>query len=411
MTDHYDDLEIRDPEARERALFGELPRFLREILGAAPGWARHLGPVEPEDVASRAALAALPLLRKSDLPRLQKETPPFGGLNATEPGRLARLFVSPGPIFDPEGRSRDWWGVARALFAAGIREGDIVHNAFSYHLTPAGSMFETGAQALGCAVIPAGVGNTEAQVDAISHFRPRAYAGTPDFLKSLLDKAAELGRDVSSLALGLVSGAALPSSLRQELRGRGVQVLQAYGTADLGIIAYETSALDGMVVNEGVIVEIVRPGTGDPVPEGEVGEVVVTRLNPDYPMVRLATGDLSAVLAGRSSCGRTNMRIRGWMGRADQTTKVRGMFVHPSQIAEVARRHPEIGRARLVVTRESETDVMTLRAESETAEAALAARIAETLQGVTKLRGQVELVPPGTLPNDGKVISDERRYD
>ena len=411
MTDHYDDLEIRDPEARERALFGELPRFLREILGAAPGWARHLGQVEPEVVASRAALAALPVLRKSELPELQKETPPFGGLNATEPGRLARLFVSPGPIFDPEGRGRDWWGVARALFAAGIRKGDIVHNAFSYHLTPAGSMFETGAQALGCAVIPAGVGNTEAQVDAISHFRPRAYAGTPDFLKSLLDKAAELGRDVSSLALGLVSGAALPPSLRQELRGRGVQVLQAYGTADLGIIAYETSALDGMVVNEGVIVEIVRPGTGDPVPEGEVGEVVVTRLNPDYPMVRLATGDLSAVLAGRSSCGRTNMRIRGWMGRADQTTKVRGMFVHPSQIAEVARRHPEIGRARLVVTRESETDVMTLRAESETAEAALAARIAETLQGVTKLRGQVELVSPGTLPNDGKVISDERRYD
>ena len=409
MSEHYDELETRDPEARERALFAELPRVLRNVM-AAPGWARQLDGVAPEAVTSRAALGRLPVLRKSDLPALQKQAPPFGGLNLAEPGRLARLFMSPGPIFDAEGRGHDWWGTARALYAAGLRKGDILHNAFSYHLTPAGSMFETGALALGCSVIPAGVGNTEGQIEAISHYSPRGYAGTPDFLKALLDKAAELGRNVSSLALGLVSGAALPPSLRQELTGRGLRVSQAYGTADLGLVAYETGALDGMVVNEGVIVEIVRPGTGDAVPEGEVGEVVVTRLNPDYPMVRLATGDLSAVLAGPSPCGRTNMRIKGWMGRADQTTKVKGLFVHPGQIAEVARRHPEIGRARLVVTREHDADVMSLRVESAATDEGLAARIGETLQSVTKLRGRVELLAPGTLPNDGKVIADERTY-
>ena len=408
MDEHYDELEIRDPEAREQALFAELPRFLREAM-RAPGWARHLDGVAPEAVTSREALGKLPVLRKSDLPALQRETPPFGGLNGTEPGRLARLFMSPGPIFDPEGRGHDWWGTARALHAAGLRKGDVLHNSFSYHLTPAGSMFESGALALGCAVIPAGTGNTEGQVEAMSRYGPRAYAGTPDFLKALLDKAAELGLE-SSLRIGLVSGAALPPSLRRELANRGLRVQQAYGTADLGLVAYETRALDGMVVNETVILEIVRPGTGDPVPEGEVGEVVVTRLNPDYPMIRLATGDLSAVLAGRSPCGRTNMRIRGWMGRADQTTKVRGMFVHPGQIAEVARRHPEIGRARLVVTRENEADVMSLRVESAAADEGLAARIRETLQSVTKLRGRVELLAPGTLPNDGKVIADERTY-
>ena len=408
MSEHYDELEIRDPESREQALFAELPRLLREVV-AAPGWARQLAGVAPEAVTSREALRHLPVLRKSDLPALQREAPPFAGLNLAEPGRLARLFMSPGPIFDAEGRGYDWWGTARALYAAGLRKGDILHNSFSYHLTPAGSMFETGALALGCAVIPAGVGNTEGQVEAMAHFRPRGYAGTPDFLKALLDKAAELGRE-SSLALGLVSGAALPPSLRRELTDRGLRVSQAYGTADLGLVAYETGALDGMVVNEGVIVEIVRPGTGDPVPEGEVGEVVVTRLNSDYPMVRLATGDLSAVLAGPSPCGRTNMRIKGWMGRADQTTKVKGLFVHPGQIAEVARRHPEIGRARLVVTRENESDAMSLRVESAAADDALAARIGETLQSVTKLRGRVELLAPGTLPNDGKVIADERTY-
>ena len=318
--------------------------------------------------------------------------------------------MSPGPIFEPEGHGKDWWNSARALFAAGFRAGDVVHNSFAYHLTPGGFILEAGAHALGCAVIPGGVGNTEQQVDAIAQLKPSGYTGTPDFLKILLDAAAKAGKDVSSIKRGLVSGAALPSSLRAELASRGVAVLQCYATAELGVIAYETSALEGMVVNESVILEIVRPGTGDPVGEGEVGEVVVTSFNPDYPMIRLATGDLSAVLAGRSPCGRTNMRIKGWMGRADQTTKIKGMFVHPGQIAEVAKRHPELGRVRLSVTREAEQDVMTLAAECAGAAktSGLADAVAASLQTVTKLKGRVDLVAPGTLPNDGKIIADER---
>jgi phenylacetate-CoA ligase len=405
--DHYDSLEARDPAEREADLLGRLPSLIARALTAS-GWARQLGGVDPKAVTSRAALAKLQLLRKSDLPRLQGETPPFGGFNVTPPGKAKRLLMSPGPIFEPEGHETDFAGVARAMFAAGFRQGHIVLNCFSYHLTPGAWMFDSAAEALGCAVIPGGVGNTEQQVEAIARLRPDGYAGTPDFLKVLLDTALASGKDASSIKRGLVSGAALPASLRQELSSRGVEVLQCYAIAETGVIAYETQAREGLVVNENIIVEIVRPGTGDPVPDGEVGEVVVTSFNPDYPMIRLATGDLSAVLPGRSPCGRTNLRIKGWMGRADQTTKVKGMFVRPEQIAEVARRHPELARVRLVVTREGEQDAMTLHAESAAGTSGLADAVAATLQSATKMKGAVKIVPPGSLPNDGKVISDER---
>jgi phenylacetate-CoA ligase len=359
-------------------------------------------------VASREALARLPVLRKGDLAALQKAQPPFGGFNVTPAGKARRLQMSPGPLFEPEGQGADFAHCARALFAAGFRAGEIVHNAFSYHLTPGAYILDAGAHALGCAVIPGGVGNTEQQLEAIAHYRPSGYVGTPDFLKILLDTAEKTGKDASSFKRALVSAAALPASLRDELGRRGVAVLQCYATAELGVIAYESSARDGMIVNESVILEIVRPGTGDPVPDGEVGEVVVTSFNPDYPMIRLATGDLSAILPGLSPCGRTNMRIRGWMGRADQTTKVRGMFVHPKQVAEVAARHPGLGRLRLVVGRQAEQDTMTLMAECAGSGAALADAVAATLQTVTKLKGVVTLVAPGSLPNDGRVIADER---
>jgi phenylacetate-CoA ligase len=409
MRDFYDELETRPPEQREREQFAELPQIVARAM-TAPGWAQQLSGVEPHEVTSRAALAKLPVLRKSDLKERQQQQPPLGGFAATPIGRLKRLLMSPGPIFEPEGLGSDFWNTARALFAAGFRPGDVVHNCFSYHLTPGGFILEAGAHALGCAVIPGGVGNTEQQVDAIAQLKPSGYTGTPDFLKILLDAAAKAGKDVSSIKRGLVSGAALPSSLRAELSSRGVAVMQCYATAELGLIAYETPALEGMVVNETVIVEIVRPGTGEPLPEGEVGEVVVTSFNADYPMIRLGTGDLSAVLAGHSPCGRTNTRIKGWMGRADQTTKVKGMFVHPGQVAEVAKRHPELGRVRLTVTREAEQDVMTLAAECAAGGQAggLADNVAATLQSVTKLKGRVSLVAPGTLPNDGKIIADER---
>ncbi len=405
MADHFDTLETRDPEDRENALFGALPGFIGECMRAAPGWARLLDGVDPGEITDRAALAGLPVLRKSRLLELQREHPPFGGLTTKAPGAFARLFMSPGPVFEPEGGAKDWWRAARALFAVGLRPGDIVHNSFAYHMTPAGHMFESGARALGCAVIPGGVGNTELQVDAIERYRPKGYAGTPDFLKVLLDKSKELGKDVSSLKMGLVSGAALPPSLREELSGRGVDVLQGYGTADLGMVAYESGAREGMIVAEEMIVEIVRPGTGEPVGEGEVGEIVVTSFNGDYPLIRFGTGDLSAVLPGVSPCGRTNMRIKGWMGRADQRTKVKGMFIDPEQIAEIARRHPEAGKLRLVVTREGEQDAMTLRAEGGEADS-----LADSLQSVTKMKGGVEIVEAGSLPNDGKVIADERSY-
>jgi len=405
MADHFDSLETHDPSAREQDMFARLPAQIARAM-TAPGWAEHLAAIDPNAIASRAQLAKLPVLRKSALLGLQKETPPFGGFNTVAPGKAKRLFMSPGPIFEPEGHSGDYNG-ARALFAAGVRAGDIVHNCFSYHLTPGAFILEAGAHALGCAVIPGGVGNTEAQLEAIHQLKPSAYVGTPDFLKILIDTAEKAGKDASSIKRGLVSGAALPASLRSELAGRGVAVLQCYAVAETGVIAYESDAREGVIVNECIIVEIVRPGTGEPVPDGDVGEVVVTTFNPHYPMIRLATGDLSAVMAGASPCGRTNARIRGWMGRADQTAKVKGMFVRPEQVAEVARRHPELGRVRLVVTRENEQDAMTLRAECKPGAGSTDA-IAETLQSVTKVRGAVALVAPGSLPNDGKVIADER---
>jgi len=411
MADYFDSLETREPADRERALFGALPGFIGEAMQQAPGWAQLLDGIDPQNVTDRQSLAALPVLRKPRLLELQRERPPFGGLVTKAPGAFGRLFMSPGPIFEPEGTAKDWWKAARALFAAGLRPGDIVHNSFAYHMTPAGHMFESGARALGCAVIPAGVGNTELQVDAIAQLKPKGYSGTPDFLKVLLDKAAELGKDVSSLKMGLVSGAALPPSLRAELSERGVEVLQAYGTADLGMVAYESAAREGMILSEDVIVEIVRPGTGDPVEEGEVGEIVVTSFNTDYPLIRFGTGDLSAVLPGISPCGRTNMRIKGWMGRADQRTKVKGMFIDPEQVGEIARRHPEAGKLRLVVTREGEQDAMTLKAEAGAGRDDIAGALSETLQSVTKMKGAVEMVEPGSLPNDGKVIADERSYE
>jgi phenylacetate-CoA ligase len=406
---YFDQLETRDPEQRELAQFNLLPDLIRHMLAAASGWADHLKGVDPAAVISREALARLPVLRKSGLHGLQARRPPFGGFATTPVTEVARVFMSPGPIFEPEGRGADWWRAARALYAAGVRPGDLVHNAFAYHLTPGGWILDSGARALGCAVIAAGPGNTEQQIEAIQALRPNVYVGVPDYLKILLDKAREAGKDATSFRKALVSGGALFPSLRAEYRQRGIATFQSYATADLGIIAYESPALDGMIVDEGVIVEIVRPGTGDPVPPGEVGEVVVTSFNRDYPMLRFATGDLSAVLPGASPCGRTNMRIRGWLGRADQTTKVKGMFVHPEQVAEVAKRHAGVGRLRLVVGRSGEQDVMTLRAEAPQ-DAGLRDKLAETLQAVTKLRGEVEIVAPGSLPNDGKVIADERVY-
>ncbi len=416
MPDHYDGLETRDPAVRERELFGALPAQIARAM-TAPGWTKQLAGVVANAVSSRDVLAKLPVLRKGDLATRQKERPPFGGFNVTSAGRARRLHMSPGPIFEPQGQSADFGNCARALHAAGFRAGDIVHNAFTYHLNPGAYILEAGAHALGCAVIPGGVGNTEQQLEAIAHYRPAGYVGTPDFLKILLDAAQKTGKDASSIKRALVSGAALPASLREELGRRGVSVLQCYAVADVGVIAYESilrnagdgaRAPAGMIVNENVIVEIVRPGTGDPVPDGEVGEVVVTSFNPDYPMIRLATGDLSAILPGRSPCGRTNMRIKGWMGRADQTAKIKGMFVHPRQIAEVAARHPELSRLRLVVGRQSEQDTMTLVAECTAPDPSLEGAVATTLQSVTKLKGVVMLVAPGSLPNDGKVIADER---
>lgn len=407
MPDHYDYLETRNPTLRESEECAVLYGVVAHAMTAS-GWAKRLAGVDPKSITSRTALAQLPVLRKSDIATLQEEHPPFGGLNVAPPGKARRLLMSPGPIFEPEGHGDDWWGAARACFAAGLRDGDIVHNSFAYHLTPGGFILESGAHKLGCAVIPGGVGNTEQQLEAIAHYKPSGYIGTPDFLKILLDTAQKTAKDASSITRALVSGAALPGSLREELKGRGVSVVQCYATAELGVIAYESEAMEGMIANETLVLEIVRPGTGDPVAEGEVGEVVVTSFNPDYPMIRLATGDLSAILPGVSPCGRTNTRIKGWMGRADQTAKVKGMFVHPKQVAEVGARHPELKRLRLVVGRAGEQDTMTLLAECAAQDAALASAVAASLQSVTKLKGAVTLVAIGSLPNDGKVIADER---
>ena len=411
MTEFFDDLETRDAEERERALFAALPAQIENARSNAPGLAEALAGVAPTDVTTREALARLPVLRKSDLTELQRADPPFGGLTTVAPGALNRIFVSPGPIYDPEARRADFFRMERALFAAGFRAGDIAHNAFAYHLTPAGAMLESGAHRLGCAVIPAGTGNTDQQLQVIADLKPNGYMGTPSFLKILLEKGRETDTDISSITKGLVSGEAFPPSLRAELAELGVAALQCYATADLGLIAYESEAVEGMIVDEGIILEIVRPGTGDPVPDGEVGEVVVTVLGPEYPLIRFATGDLSAILPGQSSCGRTNARIKGWMGRADQRTKVRGMFVAPSQVADVLRRHPEVVKARLVVESEGNQDRMTLRCEAEASGDDLEAAIAETVRAICNLRGEVALVAPGELPNDGKVIDDVRDYE
>lgn len=407
MTAHYDALETRAPAEREADLFSRLPDVLRSAM-AAPAYAERLKGLDPASVTSRAALAELPVLRKSELPALHKATAPFGGLVAAAPGSFARLFSSPGPIFEPEGRQADPWRGARAMFAAGLRPGDVLLNTFSYHLTPGGFIFDSSARALGCAVIPAGPGNTEQQFQLIEAFRPIGFCGTPDFLKILLDAATVANREALSIKRALVSGAAFPPSLQAEIRSHGIDAYQAFGTADLGLIAFETEAREGMVVNEDLIMEIVRPGTGTPVAEGDVGEIVVTSLDPHHPWIRLAIGDLTAELRGVSPCGRTNMRIKGWMGRADQTTKVKGMFVRPEQIADIGKRYPALGRLRLVVTRQGETDAMTLMAECAAASNALREELVISLRAVTKLGGNVELVLPGTLPNDGKVIADER---
>jgi phenylacetate-CoA ligase len=407
MTSHYDALETRDPAEREAELFSRLPDILRKAM-AAPAYAERFAGIDPAAITSRATLAGLPVLRKSDLPALHKAAPPFGGFVTAAAGSFGRLFTSPGPIFEPEATHSDPWRGARALFAAGFRPGDVVLNTFSYHLTPGGFIFDSSARALGCAVIPAGPGNTEAQFELIEAYRPVGYSGTPDFLKILLDAADSAARDISSIKRALVSGAAFPKSLQEEIKSRGVDTYQAFGTADLGLIAFETSARDGMVVNEDLIFEIVHPGTGDPVAEGDVGEIVVTSLDPHHPWIRLALGDLTAALPGPSPCWRTNTRIKGWMGRADQTTKVKGMFVRPEQVAEIGKRHPELGRLRLVVTRDGETDAMTLKAECGSPGEALHEQVAASLRAIAKLGGAVELVAPGSLPNDGKVISDER---
>lgn len=413
MSDYFDSQETRTPQEREAALFAALPGFLEEATANAPGLARWLSGVKLAHINSRESLAALPVLRKSELMEFQAEQPPFGGFANPAALKHNHVFMSPGPVWEAQGLGADPWNAARAFWAAGIRPGEIVQNCFSYHMTPGGFMLDEGARALGCLVFPAGTGNTDIQVEAAAALKPQVYAGTPDFLKVILDRGAELGKDLTSIKRGLVSGGALFPSLREEYRKRGVSVLQCYATADLGIIAYESADENGgphpgMIMNESLITEIVRPGTGDPVAVGEVGELVITTFNPAYPLVRFGTGDLSAVLPGASPCGRTNTRIKGWMGRADQRTKIKGMFVDPKQVAEILKRHGEISRARLVVTRDGERDAMTLRvAVSGTVDPKA---IAATLREVTKLGGIVELVDAASLPNDGKVIDDARDY-
>ena len=414
MKEFYDALETRDPAQREAGLLAALPAQVAHAQRASAAFAKRLAGVDAASVTSREALAKLPVIRKHELLELQaqgRQAGPFGGFSAVRYGPLMpRVFASPGTIYEPQGARPDYWRLARALFAAGFRRGELIHNCFSYHFVPAGSMMETGAHALGCTVFAGGTGQTEQQVHAISELRPAGYVGTPSFLKIIVEKAAGMGVPLAGMRKAMVGGEAFPPSLRDWLAERGIAGYQCYATADLGSIAYETEARAGMVIDEGVIVEIVRPGTGDPVPEGEVGELVVTTLNPDYPLVRFGTGDLSAVLAGLCPTGRTNQRIKGWMGRADQTTKIRGMFVHPAQVADVLRRFPELLRARLVVSGEMANDVMTLQVETAAAAEGLDQRVGQAIRDVTKLRAEVQVLAPGSLPNDGKVIEDARSY-
>ncbi|MGU9979459.1 phenylacetate--CoA ligase family protein [Phreatobacter sp. HK31-P] len=407
MAGHYDKRETRDDSAREKDLMKRLPQVIAAAM-KVPAWRRHLGKIDPRAITTRSALAELPVQRKSDMPALQKAQPPFGGFVPGKASSFGRLFMSPGPIFEPEAIGHDVWRVGRAMSAAGFRRGDIVLNTLSYHLTPGAWCFDSGARAVGCAVIPAGPGNTDAQLDLIEAYRPSCYAGTPDFLKILLDAAKDKGRDASSIKRALVGGAAFPASLQKEVAARGVDAYQTYAIAECGVIAYESEARQGLILNEDIILEIVRPGTGNPVAPGEVGEIVVTVLDPHHPLIRFATGDLTAILPDASPCGRTNSRIKGWLGRADQTAKVKGMFVRPEQVAEVVRRHPEIARARLVVARNGESDAMTLKVESRARSPEFVHAVGESLLSVMKLKGGVEAVKPGSLPNDGKVIEDTR---
>ncbi|MEG0412515.1 MAG: AMP-binding protein [Comamonas sp.] len=414
MSEHYDSLEVRSPAAREAALMAALPAHIAHAQAHSPAFAQILQGVDAAAIHSRAALAQLPVTRKYELLAKQqagRASSPFGGFNTQAFGpHMPHVFASPGTIYEPEGTRPDYWRMARAIYAAGFRAGELIHNCFSYHFVPAGSMMETGAHALGCTVFPGGTGQTEQQVQAMAELCPAGYIGTPSFLKLILEKAHSMGTPISSVRKALVSGEAFPPSLRDWLHTQGIDGYQCYATADLGLIAYETSARQGLVIDEGVIVEIVRPGTGEPVPDGEVGELVVTTLNPDYPLIRFGTGDLSAILPGHCPTGRTNHRIKGWMGRADQTTKVRGMFVHPSQVADVIKRFPQAHKARLIVSGEMANDTMTLLVESLETAAGFAQQISDAVRDITKLRADIQLVTPGSLPNDGKVIEDARSY-
>jgi len=411
MPKFYDALETRDSALREEQQFDELKKQLHNARDHAPAYAAILADVDIASVNDRTTLAAIPLTRKSDIAKRQSELPPLGGYAAAPMDSFYNVFASPGGIFEPGAARDDYWNFARGLYAAGIRAGDLIHNTFSYHFTPAGLMVDSAARALGCPVFPGGIGQTELQVQVMARLKPRAYCGTPSFLKIILDKAAEMKISVDTLSLGLVGGEALPGSLRTELSDSGVDVVQFYGTADLGMVAYESSTKEGMILEEKVIVEIVRPGTGEPVAEGEVGEIVVTTLSPEYPLIRFATGDLSAFMSGNSPCGRTNRRIKGWMGRADQTAKVRGMFVHPSQVASVVSRHEELLRARLVIGRVDNQDVMTLKCEIENHQESIEQLIEQSVREICKLRADIELCPAGVLPNDGVVIEDARPLD
>ncbi|MEY4883016.1 MAG: hypothetical protein RIS34_870 [Pseudomonadota bacterium] len=418
MNTHFDALETRDSAEREAALMAALPGQVAHAKDSSAALNQILKDVSPAGVTSRQSLASLPVTRKHELlahqqaARAAQPGNVFGGFSAVGFGtHMPRVFSSPGPIYEPEGTAKDYWRMARAIYAAGFRPSELIHNCFSYHFVPAGSMMETGAHAMGCTVFPGGTGQTEQQVQAMAELQPAGYIGTPSFLKIIVDKAQEMGVALPSVKKAMFGGEAFPPSLRDWFTARGIDAYQCYATADLGLIAYETRAREGLVLDEGVIVEIVRPGTGDPVPEGEVGELVVTSLNPSYPLIRFGTGDLSAVLSGTCPTGRTNTRIKGWMGRADQTTKIRGMFVHPGQVDTIAKRFPEVVKARLVVTGEMANDAMTLKVETAcSGPDALAAKISEAIRDVTKLRGLVELVEPGSLPNDGKVIEDARSY-
>ncbi len=411
MSEFYDSLETRSADERSQAQLEAIRRQIRHVQNNTVAYSESLTDIDANEITDATSVSKLPLTRKSELIELQQSQRPFGGYTANNAALHSHVFASPGPIYEPGFAVADFWRFARSLYASGFRSGDLVHNCFSYHFTPAGQMFDSAALALGCSVIPAGVGQTELQVQTITDLSPNGYVGTPSFLKIILEQADELGSDVSSINKAMMSGEALPPPLRDGFVERGIRVQQCYGTADLGLIAYESSAQEGLIIDEGVYLEIVRPGTGELVNEGEVGEIVVTNLGQEYPLIRFATGDLSAYLPGTSPCGRTNQRIRGWMGRADQTAKVRGMFIHPEQVDKVIKRHPEISRARLVVDWVEQADQITLQCESETTDASLSVAIADSIRSICKLRGEVEIVAPGTLPKDGKVIDDIRQYE